>query len=67
MTYGVFSADYYEFGNDGQPEKSSLIAAAPTTGKPRDVAEPSTGPGSIGVSSASVDRLRPLPLCRLVA
>jgi hypothetical protein len=39
---GGLSADYYEFGNDGQPEESGLSATTPTTGKPCDILESST-------------------------
>jgi hypothetical protein len=39
---GGLSADYHEFGNDGQSADSGPTAAAPTTGKPRDLIESST-------------------------
>jgi hypothetical protein len=39
---GGLSADYHEFGNDGQSEESGLSATTPTTGKPCDIIEPST-------------------------
>jgi hypothetical protein len=57
----------HEFGNDEKFDESGLTATAPTTGKPCDLAKPSTGPRSIGVSGASVDGFRPLPVRRLVA